>query len=271
MQPVITLTTDFGLRDSYVGVMKGVMLGICPTARFVDITHEIAPQDVTAASFVVRAAMPYFPPGTIHLVVVDPGVGTQRHPVALATPEARYVGPDNGVFGLVWRQAQARWQTSELRAVILQEARFWRQQVSATFHGRDIFAPVAAHLAAGVALDTLGPRLEKPVMLTMQEPTWHTLQHLGGQIIYIDHFGNAISNITAAHLGRIGPLPALQVSIGSLRLPLQHTYSSVGAGEALALIGSDGYLEIAVREGSASAVLGIETGTAIAVHKVDQG
>jgi hypothetical protein len=267
MNPVITLTTDFGTRDSYVGVMKGVILGICPTAQVVDISHEIPPQNIAAAAFVLRTAVPYFPPGTVHLVVVDPGVGSERQPVAFATPEAVFVGPDNGIFGALWQQARERWSAAAVQAVRLEEPRFRRPDVSATFHGRDIFAPAAAHLAAGVPLQDLGPPLDELLHLPTQQPTWETDTSLVGAVVYIDHFGNCITNITAAHLEQLGAPEHLTATVRTHHLPLAHTYASVSPGEALALVGSSGHLEIAVRDGSASHTLAITPGTAVKVEK----
>lgn len=277
--PIITLITDFGLRDGYVGAMKGSILGICPTAHLVDITHKIAPQQVTEAALVLQSVVPYYPPGTVHLVVVDPGVGSERLPLALATPQACYVGPDNGVFSLVWRESLAQWSPAEVRAVVLREQRFWLPQVSATFHGRDIFAPVAAHLATGVALEDLGPLLDAPMLLDISEPMWEGEKHncLVGHVLLIDHFGNAITNITTTHLQTIAPRDRLSVSIekpgetdqpvvaNPARLPVCTTYADVAPGAILALVGSTGRLEIAQRNGNASETLGIRPGCVVRV------
>jgi S-adenosyl-L-methionine hydrolase (adenosine-forming) len=276
--PIITLTTDFGLHDGYVGAMKGSILGICPTAHIVDITHAIAPQRVTEAALVLQSVVPYYPPGTVHLVVVDPGVGSERHPLALATPQACYVGPDNGVFSLVWREALAQWSPAEVRVVVLHERRFWLPQVSATFHGRDLFAPVAAHLAIGVALEEFGPPLDAPMLLDIAEPAWDGdgRDCLVGQVLAIDHFGNAITNITTTHLQTIAPRDRLSVSISGektdqpivanpTRLPVCSTYADVAPGAILALVGSAGRLEIAQRNGNASETLGIRHGYVVRV------
>jgi hypothetical protein len=271
--PIITLTTDFGTRDSYVGVMKGVILGICPHARLVDVTHEIEPQQVVAAAFVLQTFMSYFPPGTIHVVVVDPGVGSSRHPIALATPRGYFVGPDNGIFSQVWRDASARGAPGEVRAVVLDNPRFQLPEVSATFHGRDIFSPAAAHLACGVALDALGTPLDEPVMLSLPLPlpTKQSDTHLEGEVIYIDHFGNCVTNITVDDLLRGGSLQGWHVSLVApllssppWSLPISTTYADVGEGEPLALIGSSGHLELSVRNGNASRVLDIGRGARVA-------
>src|SRR5690242_17536282 len=156
---IITLTTDFGLDDSYVGVMKGVILSIAPRAQLVDITHNIGPQDIHQGAYIVQTYCGYFPLGTIHLIVIDPGVGSRRRAIACATPEAIFVTPDNGVLTYVWRDALARWGADTCEVVELTEPRFWLDHVSSTFHGRDIFAPIVAHLANGVSLAALGPHI----------------------------------------------------------------------------------------------------------------
>lgn len=265
MPPLITLTTDFGLCDSYVGIMKGVLLSICPAAHLVDITHLITPQDVIQAAMIVQSSAPYFPPNTVHLVVVDPGVGTTRQPIALSLPHARYVGPNNGIFGLLWQQTHAQAPTASGEAVVLTEPRFWRPSISATFHGRDIFAPVAAWLANGVALAELGPPLDQLILPAVPQPTWHGTASLHGQVLTLDHFGNCITNITATDLQPFGTPQSLTITVGEHPLPLATTYADVAIGAPLALIGSNGYLEIAIRNGAASTRLGIERGTPIAV------
>jgi hypothetical protein len=268
VRPIITLTTDFGMRDRYVSVMKGVMLSICPDVQFVDITHEIPPQDVSAAAQVLRATVPYFPAHTIHLVVVDPGVGSERQPVALHTPLGRGVGPNNGVFGPLWQQAHAQYPTADLRAVVLTESRFWLPDISATFHGRDIFAPVAAHLAAGTALEEFGPRLETLIGVPEPTPVWdEATRRLTGQIISIDRFGNCISNITAALLDQLGPREELRVTVREHSWHISRTYADVAPDESLVLLGSEGGLEVAVRNGDASHALGITIGTPLYVER----
>jgi hypothetical protein len=268
MYPLITLTTDFGTHDSYVGIMKGVMLSICPDARLIDNTHHIGPQDINAAALAAQALTPYFPPHTVHLVVVDPGVGSERRPIALETPQGRYVGPDNGVFGLVWQQAREQHPPTQVRAVLLDDPRFWRPEVSATFHGRDMFAPVAAHLASGTALDALGTRIDDLITLPIHAPVFEMPTQVVGRIIYIDHFGNCISNIRAEHLAHLGPIEDLYVFIPDRWLGIVQTYANVPQGAPLALIGSDGYLEVAVRNGNANQSLGIALGTEIRVRRV---
>jgi hypothetical protein len=268
VRPIITLTTDFGMRDRYVGVMKGVMLSICPDAQLVDITHEIPPQDVSAAAQVLRATVPYFPAHAIHLIVVDPGVGSERQPVALQTPLGGGVGPNNGVFGPLWQQAHSQHPDADRRAVVLTESRFWLPDISATFHGRDIFAPVAAHLAAGTTLEEFGPRLETLIGVPEPTPDWDEATHrLTGQIVSIDRFGNCISNITTALLDQLGLRSELQVHVHEHAWPLSRTYADVEPDEPLALLGSEDALEVSVRNGDASHALGITIGTPVYVER----
>jgi S-adenosylmethionine hydrolase len=271
---LISLTTDFGLSDSYVGAMRGVISSIAPGVPLVDITHKIAPQDVRSAAFVLWAALPYFPAASVHLVVVDPGVGTGRRALASETSWGVLVGPDNGVFSYVWAAAPAR------STVELSNPAYWRSTVSSTFHGRDIFAPVAAHLAAGVSLAALGSPLSAPVRL----PAPHlsaTESRLRGEILHIDHFGNAITSIGRLvwdgellyldpAFGTIQPRvvnPArLVVRIGERDVgSIRRTYGDVPPGELCALVGSEGLLEIAINQGGGAPALGIDVGDPVDV------
>lgn len=289
MHPIITLTTDFGTHDSYVGIMKGVILSLCPEAHLVDITHAIAPQNLHEVVFVLQTFTAYFPPHTVHLVVVDPGVGTRRRPMALSTPTACYVGPDNGVFTAVWHEALHRWSPAEVRAIMLNKPRFWRPGLpqcgiaSATFHGCDIFAPVAAHLAAGTALEEVGSPLNAITLLHIEQPVWEGPASIVGEVIYIDHFGNCVTNITTNHLRQVVGLPAnielpgsfeqLEISLVEpdhavtartpLLLPLSYTYADGAPGQVVALVSSTHRLEIALCNGSASEALGIGEGTRV--------
>ena len=265
--PVITITTDFGTEDGYVPAMKGTMLDICPEARFVDITHEISPQDVMEAAFVLRTAYPYFPDDAVHLVVVDPGVGTDRRAVALRANDQWFVGPDNGVFPLVLNQA------SPDAAVELDAPAFWRSNApSTTFHGRDIFAPAAAHLAAGRSVDEIGTPID-----TLEPLRWATpsadARTVQGWVVHIDHFGNCITNIRrstlaeAAGLDAAAPLedlPPLKTYTGNTVLhELQPTYGAVSEGDPLLLFGSTDHLEVAVNGGNAAELLDIRKGDSV--------
>ncbi|MCX6028656.1 MAG: SAM-dependent chlorinase/fluorinase [Chloroflexi bacterium] len=251
--PIITLTTDFGLTDSYVGAMKGVILGLCPDARLVDLSHDIAAQNVTQAAYVLAAAAPYFPAGTIHLAVVDPGVGGERWPLVVQTGRALCVGPDNGLFSPFLTEPGAC-------AWALDRPEFWLPQVSRTFHGRDIFAPVAAHLARGVLPGQMGQLISDPVLLPLTEPVRHPDGHVTGQVIYADRFGNLITNVPAAWVaaGR------WRVEIAGQQIAgIRAAYADAQRGELLALVSSGGTVEVAVREGSAAARLGVGVGAAV--------
>jgi len=246
---IISLTTDFGLADGYVGIMKGVILGIAPHACLVDLSHDIAPQDIRRASYVLARAAPYFPTGTIHLAVVDPGVGSHRRPLLVTTEQARYVGPDNGIFSHVLGQGDAQ-------AWALDQPRYWLPQVGQTFHGRDIFAPVAAHLAAGIAPERLARRIHDPICLALPEPSRRPDGHIHGEIIYVDHFGNLISNVPAAWVARGG----WSCRIAGRSAPLVSAYAEVADGAPAALISSSGTVELAVRNGNASRTFNVGTG-----------
>ncbi len=260
MPPLLTLTTDFGTRDAYVAAMKGVVLSLCPEARLVDVTHEVAPQDVMEAAFVLRGAVPFFPKDTVHLVVVDPGVGTARRPVALRHQGQWFVGPDNGLFTLVLDEAAPE------AAVVLEDKRFWRSEApAATFHGRDIFAPAAAHLAAGTPLGALGPPAGPLEPLRWALPITDA-QGIQGWVVHVDRFGNAITNIPRGLLERHRCGRPVKCYAGNAVLgAIQPTYGAVASGEPLLLFGSHGFLEIAVSSGNAAELLGIGKGTSVNV------
>ncbi|MGD9028875.1 MAG: SAM-dependent chlorinase/fluorinase [Anaerolineae bacterium] len=275
-QPVITLTTDFGVSDGYVGTMKGVMLDIAPDAQLVDITHDIRPQDVRQTAYVLYTACPFFPPHAVHLVVVDPGVGSARRPIAVRSAFGTFVGPDNGVFSYVMAAGVLAEESAEA-IVQLESPRYRLPHVSHTFHGRDIFAPAAAHLAAGVSIDQLGSAVSDPVTLPL--PRLETGPRVvKGEVLHADHFGNVITSIGRllwwgdelslepvfqARSGQTVRFPvgrALVVVGGREIRGLHRTYANVARGEVLALVGSEGHLEIAVREGSGAERLGLRPG-----------
>jgi len=256
--PIISLLTDFGLADAYVGVMKGVMLGICPAARLVDLTHEVPPQGIIPGALLLRSAVGFFPDRTVHLAVVDPGVGSTRHPIAMVTEHGVLVGPDNGLL----YPAAAALGLLEVRR--LERDEFFLQPVSRTFHGRDIFAPVAAHLAAGVPPRELGALLPAPQSLTLPEPRCAP-DGVEGEVIHIDRFGNLITNVPA------GAVAGFQMQRGSVSIdrvyiaPIVTAYAAVAEGSPLAIIGSWGMLEVAVRNGNAAERFGVTTGTPVTV------
>lgn len=262
--PILTLTTDFGTRDAYVAAMKGVILRRCPEVRLVDVTHEISPQDVMEAAFVVREAAWHFPPGTVHLVVVDPGVGTSRRAVALEAEGARFVGPDNGLFSLVLDGL------APTAAVALDRPAYWRQaEPSATFHGRDVFAPVAAHLAAGGALAEVGTPVDALQPLHWALPLADA-QGVRGWVMHVDRFGNCITNVRRAVLERHAAGRAVRAYAGNATVEGLHpTYGAVAAGEPLLLFGSSDLLEIAVHGGNAADLLDIRKGTPVNLVFVD--
>jgi S-adenosylmethionine hydrolase len=243
---VITLLTDFGLADTYVGQMKGAILAIAPSATLVDLTHAVLPQDVFAGAFLLWSAVEPFEAGTIHLAVVDPGVGSERRAVALQARRGDvFVGPDNG---LLW-PALERLGGCAL-AIELNERRFWRTAVSSTFHGRDLFGPVAGHLANGVPLDNLGSPIDDPTKLELP-----TARGLEGEVIHVDVYGNLITNLPAASLPE-----HFEVRIGTHRVPQASHYAAVADGALLALVGSAGLLEISARNASAAAITGAQRG-----------
>ncbi|MFB6278609.1 MAG: S-adenosyl-l-methionine hydroxide adenosyltransferase family protein [Salinibacter sp.] len=266
--PLITITTDFGTEDAYVPSMKGTMLSICPGARLVDVTHEITPQDVMEAAFVLRSTRGHFPDETIHLVVVDPGVGTDRRAVALRADGQWFVGPDNGVFPLVLDQAPPD------AMVELDDPDFWRNaSPSTTFHGRDIFAPAAAHLAAGRSVEDIGTPIDTLEPLQWARPSTAP-QTVQGWVVHIDHFGNCITNIRRSTLADAAELddpappvdafPPFDAYVGNTVLEELHpTYGAVPEGDPLLLFGSTDHLEIAANGGNAAELLGIRKGDSV--------
>jgi S-adenosyl-L-methionine hydrolase (adenosine-forming) len=242
-QRLMTFLSDFGDRDIYVGVMKGVIAQINPRLTVIDLTHQIPPQDIAAARFSLMNAYPYFPVGTVHLAVVDPGVGSKRRAIAVEFAQGFLVGPDNGIFSGVLSQSPA------IAAVELTNLNYWRTlQPSNTFHGRDIFAPVAANLASGVPLKQLGQEIDPASLVKLDiAECKQTNNGVEGCIQYIDHFGNLVSNITASYVqGK-----TWYVQAAGLSIPSCETYSDVNVGEILALVGSHGWVEIAINSGNA--------------------
>jgi len=257
-RPVITLTTDFGHADAYVGAMKGVLLGFCPEAALVDLSHEIRPQAVRQAAYLLSTATPYFPLGAVHLVVVDPGVGSERRAVAVQTGRAAYVAPDNGVLTLALAHDPPR------LAVALTNSDYHLPQVRSTFHGRDLFAPVAAHLACGADPRQMGDPVPASdlVCLPSLEPRRRPDGAWLGEVLHIDHFGNLVTTI---HYPVSKPQGTIEVA-GRQIVKLSRTFADVAPGELLAYAGSSGYLEIAVREGNAAACLGVDVGAPVEVQ-----
>jgi len=242
---IITLLTDFGLSDPYVGVVKGVILGINPVARLVDITHTIPPGAVLDAACVLLESYDFFPKGTVHLSIVDPGVGSGRRPIAVQAGNQFFVGPDNGLFHPIMKRFPS------VRVVQLLEKKYFLPEISATFHGRDIFAPVAAHLSLSLELGLLGPFIDDPVPLSISQPIQEG-HLLIGEVLRVDHFGNLITNLHRETLEPFTRKSRVVIRIGNLRIDgVRNSYSEAEPGEVLALVGSDNRLEIAVNLGRA--------------------
>lgn len=246
---VISLLTDFGDRDVYVGVIKGVIAQINPKLAIVDLTHQIPPQNIAAARFNLMNAYAYFPVGTVHVAVVDPGVGSTRRAIAVEFAQGFLVGPDNGIFSGILSQTRA------IAAVELTNLNYWRTpKPSKTFHGRDIFAPVAAHLASGVSLKQLGQEINPATLVQLPiDNCTQTATGVKGCIQYIDHFGNLVSNISESYVqGK-----TWYVQAAGLTIPGCETYADVEIGQAIALVGSHGWIEIAINSGNAHSQLQI--------------
>lgn len=260
---IITLTTDFGEADHYIACMKGVILQLAPPAQIVDVTHLIQPHDVVHGAFVLRQVFDHFPEETIHVAVVDPGVGTARRLIAVRYEGQTILAPDNGLVSLVHRD----FAMEELRTI--ENTRLFRQEISATFHGRDVLAPVAGHLAQGMPFASVGPNIDQLEILNLQQPTPLPDGGIEGEVLYVDRFGNLISNISEADLEAAAPrtLEALNVHIGPLRIgPLRTTYGDVETDQIVAVIGSTGMLEVAINQGNAAAQLRAAPGTVIVVR-----
>jgi len=271
---IITLTTDFGTDDAYVAAMKGVILEINPEATIVDISHSIDPQNISQGAFVFSTAYSCFPQDTVHLVVVDPGVGSPRRAIILETKNAIFVAPDNGVLSYVI-QASVKKRISrptlmklppELRAFEITNPKFWRQPVSSTFHGRDIFAPVAAHITLGKPLNELGRPIASVNVIALPRPHTNAAGNLVGHILHIDHFGNLITDITGEAL----PSGAYSIEVAGHKIgSLSQSYDQ--AQELAALIGGRGRLEIALKGGDAARLLGSKVGDELRITSRQAG
>jgi S-adenosylmethionine hydrolase len=255
---IITLTTDFGTASPFVGAMKGVILSINPAARVIDLSHEIPPFSIRHAAFFLAEALPYFPPGTLHVIVVDPGVGTDRAIFHVSAAGQRLLVPDNGCWTLL-----AEGHSRPLHVIRLAERRFWRPIVSATFHGRDIFAPVAAYLSLGINPAELGPAVTEWKKLTWPAPARHA-DNITGEVIFVDHFGNMITNISGACL-TAAPAQA-RVTIGARTEARRvRAYGDAPVGTLVALVSSNGLLEVAEVQGNASRRLSLGLGAPVRV------
>ena len=261
-RPVVALLTDFGTTDVYVGVMKGVVLGICPEAALVDVTHALAAQDIHHGAQALAAAYPHFPLGTVFVVVVDPGVGSARRGVAAEFGGYRFVAPDNGVLTPVFDELGAG------RVVALENQRYRRAVVSPTFEGRDRFAPAAAWLAKGVPLEALGPAITDPQRIALSRPDIRDVG-IDAHVIHVDRFGNLITDLSATLLQRFAGSDRVRIEVGDATIDrIAGTYSDVAAGDVCALIGSTDALEIACRDGSAASRLGMGRGAIVSIRRV---
>ena len=255
MGKIITLTTDFGQSDYDTGVLAGVIWRIAPEARVIDLSHEIPRHAVLQAALMLGRCTPYFPEGTIHVVVVDPGVGTGRRGLAARLGNQWFVGPDNGLLTQMWQRAQAMQQPVEI--VHLTSARYWLEDISAIFHGRDIFAPVAAHLAAGVPLSNFGPPVSDPILIHIPQPE-RTPTGWQGTILHVDAFGNLSTNLERRHFPAS---PSVEIRLADASIfGLVRTFGEGRPGELVALFDSSGMLSICVVNGNAAARLGVKIG-----------
>ena len=254
---MITLLTDFGLVDNYVGIIKGVIYSINPDVQLIDLSHNIPPQNLWATSFLLNNSIDYFHPDTIHLIVVDPTVGTKRKPIAMVCEQGYFICPDNGILTGVIDRYQPQ------KAYVLDNPNYWlTSNISKTFHGRDLFAPVAAHLANGISLDNLGTPIDTESLVKLDLPSPQIKENtIEARIQYIDIYGNLITNIPAKMLVK----KSWYVMIDNTKIEPNLTYSNVDKSSLVALIGSHGYLEIAVNGGSAKISLAKDYGDMIKV------
>jgi len=263
---LITFLTDFGLKSGYVAQMKGVLHSLSSEVTCVDISHQISPQNIREGAFLLRSVIPYFPRGTIHVGVVDPGVGTQRRGIVIATRRHIFVGPDNGLLFPAARLF------GDFAAYEITNQSLFKNPVSHTFHGRDIFTPVAAHICNGLAFDKIGPRIEDVVELSFQKPS--ILEHLiMGNVLYIDGFGNIVTNICSKEIediASIGDELILQINNERKRILFARSYAQVEENTLLAVIGSTGFLEISMNQGNASKTLHVSADDFFQIQVVDE-
>lgn len=252
MPALITLTTDFGLRDPFVGIMKGVILSINADVKLVDLTHQVESFDVLEGALTLVQSYRYFPPGTIHVVVVDPGVGSERRPILVSTSDASFIGPDNGIFSLIYER-EAGFEVRQISA-----EQYFRKPVSQTFQGRDIFAPVAAWLSRGTAAGNFGRLINDYVRVEMPRPERAAADRLRGAVLRVDKFGNVTTNFRPADLPRDGSF--CLVLNGRPVTRLVTSYAAGDPGEVFAIVGSAGFIEIAARQASAGAMVGAQKG-----------
>jgi len=263
-KPIITLLTDFGLRDSYVAEMKAVILSICPEANIIDISHEVRKYDVRMGAYLLARASRYFPKGTIHVAIVDPGVGSERRAIIIESERALYVGPDNGILMMAAEMDGIK------HVYQITNEKYMLKTISKTFHGRDVFSPVAAHLARGVPLSEFGPEIKDPIKPSYTKPKILN-KTIEGEVIHIDDFGNIITNITAENLKEIGIMEGdiIKVKIGekTMKLKLCTSYAEVPPNQPLTIIGSGETLEISINQGNAAKTLQTNVGDKVILWK----
>jgi S-adenosylmethionine hydrolase len=252
---IVTLLSDFGVSDPYVGIMKGVILSLAPSTTLVDLTHDVPPQDVATGAFLLARSVEYFPSGTIHLAVVDPGVGSARRALVVDRGDRFFVAPDNGLLSMALGQRRTR-------AFALDDSRWFRPDVSSTFHGRDVFAPVAAHLARGITPARMGRPIARPVAIEWPRPRMRS-GRVRGEVILVDRFGNLITNLERKHV----PVKARIRAGAFVADRLRRGYDEVAQGELLALVSSYDLVEIAARDASAARLLGLGRGAPIFVER----
>jgi len=263
--PVITLTTDFGSKDPFVGIMKGVILTINPAAKIIDITHEISPQNILEASYAIQASYGYFPHRTIHIVVVDPGVGSSRRPLLISVGQYYFVGPDNGIFSRIYEIEE------NAEVIHVNATHYFLSQESTTFHGRDIFAPVGAWLSKGISISKFGDPVEDYVSIPKPVPVIHSDKSIEGEVVYIDRFGNLITNIPEQSIKKMIQSAAdksIQVQVKTLAIPMKNFYAESTDEGLYAIINSFGHLELFVNKGNASVNYSITVGEKVGVHVI---
>jgi S-adenosylmethionine hydrolase len=262
-RPIITLLTDFGSSDYYIGAMKGVILNINPEAEIVDITHDLIPYDILDAAFMIAQVYSYYPPRTVHVVVVDPSVGTQRRPILVSGDQHYFIAPDNGVLSFIYPQQE------KLTVREISSEHYFHTPISQTFHGRDIFAPSAAYLSKGLETVQVGEEITDYVRLQIPKPQPLTEKTFKGMVLKIDHFGNAITNIARADVPALfeEQTPAFKVKVGGKEVAkLVRAYAEGPQNEVFAILGSSGYLELATNRGGAAKLLGISRGAELALE-----
>jgi len=264
-RPIITLLSDFGLKDSYVAEMKAVILSICPEAHIVDISHEIKKFDIKMGAFLLARAARFFPKGTVHVAVIDPGVGSERRSIIVETERGFYVGPDNGVLMLSAQMDGVK------HVYLIKEQKYMLRRISKTFHGRDIFSPVAAYLASGIPPSEFGPEIFDPIMPNFAKPKVSG-NLIEGEIIHIDDFGNIITNITHSDIESLGikegEILGVRLGYKDLKIKLCSAYSEVQINTPLTIIGSADFLEVSVNQGDASKFFGVKVGEKISIYKL---